>query len=523
MRAPTLGGKTANCRSAPAAQGASPLSIRQSRFVGLLRIGFSKKNGVARIKTSHLLGIISFAAFAARIALALAFPETGGDWNLFYSIFSENIIRHGCFSLSDPLVGKCVLETGGYFPGFPAFIAATWSLFGKSPDLTYILHSLLYGLVLFHLLGVLAKTDMRLKWIVVVGVMLAISPTGIGWFRFLLTEPLSLVTHLWFLAAMIDSIYSRTIRVYSLALSISAAIYVRPDSALLLAPLLSIYFYKTGGPKSTRALATAILVACALAAIWPARNVLLGSAPIAMSASAHPQAQGYFRWVNMWVTSEYDRGPAIYPLFERRYSSIAFEKGLFLTEEEVQQAGLLLSAAAVSDGQPFPKEIDDLFDELATVKRRERTWSGALALVTIRASLLFLHPYSSFGLPMEVKRQRGESLRAVVWRDPVKIAGKMLLFLYRIVLGVIFAYAVFQTAARVFRLGVRDLHWSELIVLSCLTYVLVKLSFLLAVGGLEARYLASSMLWIETSSCIWLAVLGKRRPGDAGASHGATG
>ena len=83
-----------------------------------------------------LLTLVLLAA-TPQIFMALALPSHGGDWTDSYLPVAMNIIRNGCVSVSDPMTALCLPSWGGnQLPGYPAFVAAIWSVFpGSIPAL----------------------------------------------------------------------------------------------------------------------------------------------------------------------------------------------------------------------------------------------------------------------------------------------------------------------------------------------------------------------------------------------------
>jgi hypothetical protein len=137
-------------------------------------------------------------------------------------------------SHSDPSSNECILSSGGYFPGYPAFIAMVWFLFGKSVYAVLLAQLFFYIIAMYWLLMALMRLTNNLKVVFGIGIILALSPLQIGWFRFILTEPLSIATATWFFAELIISITQKKLRVLQLALALSASIYIRPDAVFMI-------------------------------------------------------------------------------------------------------------------------------------------------------------------------------------------------------------------------------------------------------------------------------------------------
>ena len=78
------------------------------------------------MKIGCFVVVVLGIAIAVRLVFILAFPSSGGDWDI-YSTVAENILRGCGVSLSPPDRGQCVPHFGGnHLPGYPAFVAVIW-------------------------------------------------------------------------------------------------------------------------------------------------------------------------------------------------------------------------------------------------------------------------------------------------------------------------------------------------------------------------------------------------------------
>jgi hypothetical protein len=93
--------------------------------------GKSKLTDTVERKYYLLIGFILTVAIIARLMLIIFAQADAGDTKT-YETFANNILSGCGMSQSKPSSNECILSAGGYFPGYPAFIAFVWLLFGNS-------------------------------------------------------------------------------------------------------------------------------------------------------------------------------------------------------------------------------------------------------------------------------------------------------------------------------------------------------------------------------------------------------
>ena len=77
------------------------------------------------------VAVVLVTAAGLRLLLLFFFHADVGDTPT-YELLAENILRGCGLSFSAPTSNSCILSSGGYFPGYPAFMALNWFLFGPS-------------------------------------------------------------------------------------------------------------------------------------------------------------------------------------------------------------------------------------------------------------------------------------------------------------------------------------------------------------------------------------------------------
>lgn len=466
-----------------------------------------------------MLGILILATLV-RITFIIFAQENGGDWPI-YERFAENILRGCGISQSQPASAECIPDSGGYFPGHPAFIAFVWMMFGKSVNVVLFAQLVCYLGAVFRLLMSLRKLTKDNKPIIVgVGLLLALSPLQMGWVRYPLTETLALATSIWYLAEILYSISEKRLRFFHLAAALTAAVYIRPDQILLAPAAFIVSFYVYDWKKALVKSLIFISMVSVPVSGWMLRNVFIGHAPLAIASnsySVYRTTLGYRSWINTWIVNEYEFSDALFPLARYEYREVKWHPSKFLSEDELLRASLLSKELVAYDGRPFPADIDAKFKVLANEKRLDMGFLINAKLVVLRAYYLLLNPFSSWGLPLEVKGVDRSAVASALssWNiaafkeligDQItKIFGKFFLYIYRIILFFIFLYLFGASTFKYLKRNIepafsfyRALGWMVVVV------VLSRLTFFAILGGLSSRYMVTIIPWIESSVVILL-------------------
>ena len=471
-------------------------------------------------KPHILIWLILFIAFMIRLQFIIYAYAEAGDTST-YETFANNILSGCGMSQSKPSSNECILSVGGYFPGYPAFIAFVWLLFGKSTNAVLLAQLTCYILALYWLLISILRMTKNFKAMFSVGIILALSPLQIGWFRFILTEPLAIATATWFAAEIIISIHQKKLRIFHLALALSCSIYIRPDAIFMAFGVILTAFYIYDFRTSFRHITIFVALASIPVSGWLIRNVLLGHEPLSMTADTAPKAPGYFHWLDTWVTNEYERSDANFPVWRSKYSEIKFHNSKYITENELVRVNILAQQLSEYDGRDFPENIDNQFKDIALNKISSRNYFTSLKIYVERLFYFIFNPFSSWGLPLEINGiDRSEFKNIIINFDlskfiiytsdhKIAILGKLVSLFYRIILFLLF---IFVTFLSVFKLS-NKCQWdfcfeTRVLILATSLVVITRLSFLVFIGGLESRYMVAVITWVEC--CIALSIIRRR-------------
>ena len=459
--------------------------------------------------------VIGAIAVLVRLAMALWAPGEGGDTSGYLTI-ALNIVENGCVSLSEPAAAECEPDWGGnQLPGYPAFIALIWAIFGISEIAVRVAQALVVvgaGLWLVH---AVARYTGSWRAALLVGLVMALSPLRLAWPRLALTETLALATTMWVLAELLLSLAERRLRIWTIAIALAFAVFVRYDGVLLCFAVAFCAFV-IHGPKRALLRGGAIALILALPVLaWVARSADsgLGYVPMIWSASVGGPANGGFvSWARTWSAHEYDYPKWAYPLYKQRYSKIRIDDRAFDDEEERVHVARLLRELARFDGEPFPAHVNTAFAAIAAERRARdplRHWAW---IPLRRAANMWFNPYSSFGWPLEVPNALRDTVRgaglggivAAIAEHPLIAAGKVLVSGYRFLLAIGFA------AAGAYAIRRRERYLIPL--LGIATIILVaRTVFFSGTALMEARYIMEAVPGLEIVAVLGLWEVWRRR------------
>ncbi len=461
--------------------------------------------------TPWLLLAVALAAVVPRLIFVWAAPAMEGDGQV-YATVALNILRNGCVSLSDPALGECAPHWGGnQLPGYPAFIALSWLLTGDWVTAPLVAQSLVFGVATAYVLRALLLAGNSLRVAVLAAAVLALSPTLVAWPRMLLTETLAVAAALWVLAALIRSIGEGRIRTVELGLAFAVGFFIRYDFALLAVPaaLAGLYLHRPA-EAIRRGAAIALIVALPFGA-WTLRSVAAGLPPLppfGLTAAGEPLAPGVLRWMGTWIASPYDLPNSVWPVLTGDFGNIALPDRAFTLVSEQENVTALLAELARSQPGQVPAEIDRAFFDLAEAKQRAyplQTWVG---LPLRRAGEMWFSPLPSMGWPGEIGTGRSALLGAAKTGD-VKA-------LFQIVqenagpaiakgLVAVWRYAVLGGLAFVIVANVLGYRRDLVLIGLAAALGLVTTGVLASAMLVEARYLVSSLIWLEVAVAVTLA------------------
>ncbi len=276
----------------------------------------------------------SLAALGLRLLLVVRFPGIVDDSRLYANI-AENWLLHGIYGITNSGV---ITPTLSRLPGYPAFLAVLFGLFGDENYRAALLVQVLIDLVTCFLIADMARRLLSSRAAQAAFLLAALCPFLANYAAAALTETLeifftALAFDLVFVGLRIgktDTPSAHPIIVWlACGLSVGAAILLRPDGGILLAAIggyliwLLVRSLRIGSESSHLSFRT-IFLAGVLVAVgataplvpWTLRNLhtfhrFQPLAPRYANDSDELVMTGFNRWVKTW-TADYVSVQEIY-------------------------------------------------------------------------------------------------------------------------------------------------------------------------------------------------------------------
>lgn len=448
--------------------------------------------------------VTGLLAAAVRLPLATVIPMVSPDGVAAMQV-AANLVQNGCISLSDPAIGACIPHWGGnHLPGYPAFIALLWLVLGSSLVAVTLAQSLLVALAVGRLAQAMTLFTGRPAIGLATGLLLALSPVQAAWSRFVLPDALSVAAALWLFAELLLSLRDGRLRLLTVALPVLASCLLRLDGFIIaVAPAIIGFHLHRPALALQRGLAIALIVALPLTVLL-ARNVArdLSLVPQTGMLFGDTKPFGYLAWGNTWISSIYQGGAMFYSASQRIYSEIVIDPRAYDSEDEQRRVEALLDRLDGFDGQPFPAEVDAAFATIAAEKRRADPLLHYVGLPVQRMAVFWLHPFASFGWPLEFASNLTASERTalssgslpvrarVIVDHPVLFLGKGSVLIYRFVLA---ALVIGLTTAVWRRLTPSE----KALLVALVGFALLRTALLSYQTSIDNRYMVSAMAAAE--------------------------
>lgn len=361
--------------------------------------------------------ITSLAALGLRLLFVFRFPAIVDDSRLYADI-AVNWLQHGVFAITNS--GQ-VMPTLSRLPGYPAFLAAIFTIFGKNNFRPVLLIQVLFDLGTCLLVADLARRMLSERAAKAAFLLAALCPFLANYAAAALTETLEIfftalaldfaVCGILLLRAESHLRLGKVITVWlACGISIGAGILLRPDGGILLAAVAAYLFFqllvRTAGSQAKdgagRALApimisAMILVLGAFAPLipWTLRNLhtfhrFQPLAPRYANDADEPLTVGFNRWTKTWM-GDYVSVEEIYwnvpgdNINVAQLPSRAFDS----SEQRTETAQLF---ADYNQDHDLTPELDSRFAVLAAQRIHDAPWRYYLWLPVLRIADMWLRP-----------------------------------------------------------------------------------------------------------------------------------
>ncbi len=435
-----------------------------------------------------------------------------GDTYLYMRI--ANNIRNGCgFSASISTSG-CEPLTGVYFPAYPTLLAIFYHL-GLSNLNLAIFTSIVFSYAVTHLSRNLFFLTRNQGNAFIIGLLIGLSPLSLGYSRMILIEPILSAIGLFILSEIVYIYFNRRSSIYfiiRLCVLVSIGFYFKP-SIIMVIPLIFCCLYILYGIKrSFIGITSVILIVSITISPWLVRGYsLTDNALGALTGYASNSPKGmkeYQDWVASWSVSEYARNFATWPIWSNSPSKVVLNKGIFLSSSDALYVKDLIQKEFDTKSYGFSEKAIREFINLKEKQLDSYNILIRLNLYFLRTVSYFTNPLQSWGYNIEIGEIiENNSIIDYIKINPsliYKVVFKVLLFLYRIGLYLLYLNCVLSTFSKLISLKQsnnlkRVTFKSYLIFVSFALIISHIIIFPILLNAVETRYLIFLTPWIELS------------------------
>lgn len=355
----------------------------------------------------------TFAGLALRVFLVLRFPGVVDDSRLYADI-AKNWLHHGVYGITN---SGAIMPTLSRLPGYPAFLAAVFAIFGSDNFRAVLLIQVLFDLASCFLVADMARRLFSERVAKAAFLLIALCPFLANYAAAALTETLetfftALALDLALRGLGIGGPPARPHMAWAgCGLSIGACIFLRPDGGILLAAVGAYLLWllaksvrsgatvTAGSGLSTRSIFIAgfLVGITALAPLipWTLRNLRTlhrfePLAPRYATDSDEMLMPGFNRWVKTW-TADYVSVQEIY--WPVPGSDIDFTKlphRAYDSPEQRTETSELISAYNVS--HEMTPDLDAHFAALAAQRIHTSPLRYYVWLPAVRIADIWLRP-----------------------------------------------------------------------------------------------------------------------------------
>jgi hypothetical protein len=351
----------------------------------------------------------ALAGLVLRLFLVYRFPGVVDDSRLYANI-AQNWLQHGVYGITNSGV---ITPTLSRLPGYPAFLAALFAIFGADNFRAVLLVQVVFDLCTCLMLADLARRLLSPRAAQAAFLLAALCPFLANYAAAALTETLEIFFTTLALDLAICGLASRDSRGpghisfwIGCGLSIAAAILLRPDGGILLAAVGGYLLWLL--PRSIRQHAErqrmgstiragVIIAIAALSPLtpWTLRNLhtlhrFEPLAPRYATDSDEPVMTGFNRWVKTWMADYVSVQEIYWPvpgsdLDFSRLPNRAFDSA-------AQRADTSVLFADYNRDHDITPELDARFAALAAERIRAAPLRYYVVLPAVRIADMWLRP-----------------------------------------------------------------------------------------------------------------------------------
>ena len=389
-------------------------------------------------KTIHILIALSLIL---RISYVGFTHHQSGDYER-YQFLAEGVLN--CIQGND-LMPKCEVFRYGYMPVYITFLAICKYLTGSIDYSVYVVAAL-QGISMITIFLVLYKLLLNKDVSVLALIVLLFSPLGIGFSRLILIEPFLLIFSNFQLALLLllfsNNSNRRKENRILLLLTANTIIGIMTKQTFVLTIIGSAIAVFINCRKSIIIkyvfLILSSFLACQIILTGILSTSLVNSPMNTQNPWIPKNSHGYVEWLKTWATTEYEGARFGFPIHKTPFRLDFNEiKSPFLSIDQKERISRYYKEKMGLNNKGFTKEDSAYFVAEAKANKKEL---GIIlySLPVLRGMNMHIHPYNSWGFPLEISNTNGELIDLTA-----RILGKILLFCYRFLLLVgIFAVSI---------------------------------------------------------------------------------
>jgi 4-amino-4-deoxy-L-arabinose transferase-like glycosyltransferase len=359
----------------------------------------------------RFFGAATFAALALRLALVVRFPAVVDDSRLYANI-AENWLQHGVYGVTNSGV---IMPTLSRLPGYPAFLAAIFAIFGMENFRAVLLVQVLFDVGTCFLVADLAQRLISQRAGKAAFLLAALCPFLANYAATALTETLEIFFTALALDFAVHGLFASGVQVRNSSrlwlgcgFSVGAAILLRPDGGILLAAIGSFLLWKLA--RSVRSADTAT---AGRASVWLRAGILVGVAsilplvpwtlrnlhtfhrfqPLApryANDSDEPLMNGFQRWVKTWIADYVSVQEIYWNVPGADIDVTKLPNRAFDSEQQKAQTATIFSD--YNRDHDVTPELDTRFAALAAERIRAAPMRYYIWLPTLRITDMWLRP-----------------------------------------------------------------------------------------------------------------------------------
>lgn len=345
----------------------------------------------------------TLAAVALRLLFIFRFPALLTD-SFVYGDIAKNWLQHGIYGLSGP---DEITPTYIRLPGYPAFLAAVFAVFGMEHYRAVLIVQMLVDIGTCFVIADMARRTLSARAAKAAFVLAALCPFLANYAAAALTETLEIfftALALDFAIAGLTTLDRRRIQSWlGCGLAIAAAILLRPDGGLLLIAIeayLLVVLLRSwrDGSRAMHLLPAALavgLIALAPLIPWGLRNLhtLHRFEPLAPRYANQEDEfvpMGFNRWVKTWMADYVSVEEIYWPVPGDAIPADKLPARAFDSETQRQQTLQFLTE--YNETQHFTPELDAKLAALAKQRIRDYPLRYYLWLPALRIVDMWLRP-----------------------------------------------------------------------------------------------------------------------------------